>query len=142
MKRRIAAVSAVSSALVVTVSAFALAGGASGASSSLPTLKIALTGKTGISVSKNTVPSGAVNLVTTFSGKGRGSFGIIRLNDGVTLQQAVNAVQSHHGDLNALTQYGAMIVSADAPGKVQTVLSPSDNYYALNITGHQPAIAP
>ena len=88
------------------------------------------------------MPSGAVNLVTTFSGKGRGSFGIIRLNDGVTLQQAVNAVQSHHGDLNALTQYGALIVSADAPGKVQTVLSPSDNYYALNITGHQPAIAP
>jgi hypothetical protein len=142
LKRRIAAVSAVSSALVVTVSAFALAGGASGASSSLPTLKIALTGKTGISVSKNTVPSGAVNVVTTFSGKGGGDFGIIRLNDGVTLQQAIHAVQSHHGDLNALTPYGALIVAAPAPGKLQTDLKPSDNYYAINTGGHQPAFAP
>jgi hypothetical protein len=143
LKRRIAAVSAVGAAtVVVTVSAFALTAGASGASSSLPTLKIALTGKTGVSVSQNTVASGAVSVVTTFSGKGHGSFGIVRLNDGITLQQAVDAVQSHHGDLNALTQYGALIVSADAPGKVQTVLSPSDNYYALNTSGHQPAIAP
>lgn len=143
MKRRIAAVSAVGAAAVVaTVSAFALTGGASGASSSLPTLNIALTGKKGISVSQNTVPSGAINVVTTFSGKGHGSFGIVRLNDGVTLQQAVNAVNDHHGDLNALTPYGALIVSANAPGRVQTVLSPSDNYYALNTTGRgAPAVA-
>jgi hypothetical protein len=141
MSRKFAAL--IAGAGVVAVGALIIVGGASGASSSLPTLKIALTGTKGISVSPSTVPSGAVNVVTTFSGKGHGGFGIVRLNNGVTLQQAIHAVQSHHGDLNALTPYGALIVSADAPGRLQTVLKPSDNYYALNVTGRgAPAVAP
>lgn len=141
MKRLMTLLIAVPAATAAIVAASGVASGAAGGS--MPTLHIALTGKTGVSVSENTVPSGAVNVVTTFSGKGGGSFGIIRLNDGVSLQQAVHAVQSHHGDLNALTPYGALIVSADAPGKVQTVLKPSDNYYALNTTSRgAPAVAP
>lgn len=144
MKRTIAAMSAVGAAAAVAmVSAFALTGGASGASSSLPTMNIALNGKKGISVSQNTVPSGAVNVVATFSGKGTGSYAIVRLHDGVTLQQAFHAVQSQHGDLNALTKFGGIFVAAEAPGTVQTVLKPSDNYYALNVTSHgAPAVAP
>ena len=51
-------------------------------------------------------------------------------------------MQSHHGDINALTPYGALIVASPAPGKLQTVLKPSDNYYAVNTSGHQPSIAP
>ena len=129
---------AVSAAAAAVVAASGVASGAPGAS--MPTLHIALTGKTGVSVSENTVPSGAVNVVTTFSGKGRGDFGIIRLNDGVTPQQAIHAVQSHHGDINALTPYGALIVASPAPGKLQTVLKPSDNYYAINTSGHQPVV--
>ncbi len=128
---------------VATAAIVAASGAASGApGGSLSTLHIALTGKTGVSVSEKTVPSGAVNVVTTFSGNGRGDFGIIRLNDGVTLQQAIHAVQSHDGDLNALTPYGALVVAAPAPGRLQTDLKPSDNYYAINTGGHQPAFAP
>lgn len=117
---------------VAAISAFGLAGGANGASS-LPTLKVALSGKAGISVSGSEV-SGAVNVVSTHTGKGHGSWALVRLNDGVTFQQAFRAVQSHHGDENALTPYGAVIASSEAPGTVQTVLT-TGNYVALNVTG-------
>ena len=119
-----AAVVAVSGALLLVPSA--------GAASSLPTLNIALTGTHGITVSGSTV-SGAVNVVSTFTGKGQGDVGIVRLNPGVTLQQAVGAVNSHHGDPNALTPYGAIIFDAAAPSSTQTVLTPG-NYAALNLT--------
>ena len=107
------------------------------AASVLPTLKVAVTGKTGIAVSGSTV-SGAVNVTSTFSGKGQGGYGLIRLDQGVSFPEALHAVQAHHGDPNALTPFGALVVSADAPGTVQTVLTPGD-YVALNLTGNGPA---
>lgn len=131
---------------VACTAALALAGGASGASS-LPTLKIALTGVKGISISSNTIPSGAVNVTSTFSGKlprsAQGaSAGIIRLHPGVTIEEAGAAVDSHHGDLDALTPYGTLLVNMAAPSAVQTVLTPG-NYVALNGSGNgQPAFAP
>ena len=66
---------------VVTACLFALAGGAAAesAASALPTLNLALTGKTGISVSGSEV-SGAVNVVSTFTGKGQGQAALVRLN--------------------------------------------------------------
>ena len=129
-------------AVVASVVAACVVGlvGVTGASAAptLPTLKLALTGKTGIKVSGSEV-SGAVNVTSTFSGKGQGEFGLVRLNTGVQFQQAFHAVQSHHGDLNALTPFGSLFVDASAPGSVQTILSPG-NYVALNITGNgQPA---
>ena len=144
MKRftsRLAAVLAVAAG-----TAFTLTGGITAASgaSTLPTLNLALTGTKGISVSGSEV-SGAVNVVSTFSGNpgpNGPSFGIVRLDPGVTIQQAAGAVQSHGGDLNALTPYGALFVSNSAPGTVQTVLTPG-NYVALNTSGNgQPAVAP
>jgi hypothetical protein len=116
--------------------ALALSEGATSASaaSGLPTINIALTGKTGVSVSGRTV-SGAVNVVSTFSGKGQGELGLVRLNQGVTVPQAFQAVQSHHGDINALTPYGSLFADASAPGSFQTVLTPG-NYVALNIAGN------
>ncbi len=126
--------------------ALALSGGAAMASPSasaaanLPTLKVALTGKTGVSVSGSTV-SGAVNVVSTFTGKGQGEVGLVRLNPGVSIQQAAGAVQSHHGDINALTPYGSLFVDASAPSTIQTTLTPG-NYAALNVSGNKPAIAP
>jgi hypothetical protein len=134
--------------------ALALSGGAASASASatssrsasasvaatLPTINVALTGKTGVSVT-GTAVSGAVNVVSTFSGKGRGQVGLVRLNPGVSIQQAAGAVQSHHGDINALTPYGSLFVDAGAPSTVQTVLTPG-NYVALNVSGNQPAFAP
>lgn len=115
-------------------------------SSSLPTLNVALTGTTGVSVSGSTV-SGAVNVTSTFSGKAPSgpnangpTLGLVRLNPGVTLQEAAGAVQSHKGDINALTPYGTLFVDANAPGTVQTTLTPG-SYVALNITGNTPAFA-
>jgi hypothetical protein len=124
---------------VVAACVVGLAGvtGAS-AASTLPTLNLALTGTKGITVSGSEV-SGAVNVTATFSGKGQGAFGLVRLNPGVQFQQAFQAVQSHHGDLNALTPFGSLLVDGNAPGTIQTVLTPG-NYVALNITGNgQPA---
>jgi hypothetical protein len=125
-------------------SAFALAGGVTAASSAsaLPTLKLALTGTKGISVSGSAV-SGAVNVVSTFTGKGQGQAALVRLNPNVPPGQAAaqgfHAVQSHHGDLNALTPLGdALVFDANAPGSAQTVLT-QGTYLALNVTGMGPA---
>jgi hypothetical protein len=131
---------------VVIAAALAFAGGAGAARAVLPTLNLALTGAKGVSVSGSKV-SGAVSIVSTFSGTlPRGSmgadFGLVRLNPGVTLPQAAGAVQSHHGDLNALTPYAGIVVNANAPGTVQTVLTPG-RWVALNLTGNgQPGFAP
>jgi hypothetical protein len=129
---------------VASISAFTLAGGASGASS-LPTLNISETGTTGISVSSpvaNNAISGAVNIVSTATGAGPhgASYGLVLLNPNETPAAAAAAgfaaVQAAHGNLNALTATGdSLIVSADAPGTVQAVL-PVGNYVALNLTGN------
>jgi hypothetical protein len=123
---------------VAAISAFALAGGA-GAASSLPTLNIALSGKTGISVSGGEV-SGAVNVVATHTGAGaaNASFALVRVNPNtnpsVEIPAAFQAVGARHGDENALTARGdAVLVSANAPSTVQTVLTPG-TWVALNDT--------
>ena len=148
MSKRLSSLIATAGALAVT-GALVLASGASGAGGgSLPTLNIALTGTTGVSVSGSEV-SGAVNVISTFSGTAPSgpnsngpTWGLVRLNPGATIQQAAGAVQSHHGDLNALTPYGTLFADASAPGAVQTVLTPG-NYVALNITGNgNPGFAP
>ena len=123
---------------VVVACVVGLAGvSAASAASTLPTLNVAVAGKTGIAVSGSTV-SGAVNITSTFSGKGQGGYGLVRLDQGVSFPEALHAVQSHHGDPNALTPFGSILVAADAPGTVQTVLTPG-NYVALNLTGNGPA---
>lgn len=107
---------------------------------SLPTLKIALKGVAGVSVSSSSVESGAISVVSTFSGKlprDGASVGIIRLHPGVTVQQAAGAVMHHHGDLDALTPYASLVVSANAPGTVETTLTPG-SYVALNTSGNGP----
>jgi hypothetical protein len=135
-------------AVLATAGASALGGSASGAGGSLPTLNVALNGVRGISVSGSMV-SGAVSIVSTFTGKAPTGpqsngpeFGLVRLNPGATIQQAAGAVQSHHGDANALMPYGKFLVDASAPGTVQAVLTPG-NWVALNITGQgRPGFAP
>jgi hypothetical protein len=137
--KRLGSLIVVSSVVAACVIGLAGVAGAS-AASTLPTLNLALTGKTGIKVSGSTV-SGAVNVTSTFTGKGQGEFGLVRLDPGVPFMEAFHAVQSHHGDINALTPFGSLFVDAGAPGTVQTVLTPG-NYVALNITGNgQPAFA-
>jgi len=148
MGKRLASLTAVTGTVGV-LSALLLAGGAGAATTSaLPTLTLSLTGPKAVSVSASTVPSGAVKVVMTFKGKlPRGaqgpSGGIVRLNPGVTIAQAAGAVNAHHGDLNALTPFGTLLVDATAPGTVQTVLRPG-NYVALNDTSQNgtPGFAP
>jgi len=142
--------SLVVSSSVVAASVVGLAGGvtAANATSTLPTLNIALNGTTGVSVSGSEV-SGAVNVVSTFTGTAPSgpnangpTWGLVRLNPGVTVAQAVAAVQSAHGDINALTPYGSLFADNSAPGTTQTVLTPG-NWVALNITGNgNPGLAP
>lgn len=141
MSRRFTALAAAAGAFA----ALALAGGA-GAAGSMPVVHVALKGTKGVTLSGSPV-SGAVTFTSTFSGKlpkgAQGAaFGIVRLNPGVTIQQAAGAVQSHHGDINALDPYGAIIADSDSPGTIQTVLTPG-NYVALNLTGQgNPGFAP
>jgi len=131
---------------VVLAAALAFAGGAGAAPKELPTLNVALTGARGVSVSGSMV-SGAVSVVSTFSGTlPRGSmgadFGLVQLRPGVTLAEAERAGQSSN-DLNALTPYVTIVVNANAPGTVQTVLTPG-TWVALNLTSEQgqPGVAP
>jgi hypothetical protein len=141
--------SLVVSSSVVAACAVGLAGGVTAASgaSTLPTLNIALNGTTGVSVSGSEV-SGAVSVVSTFTGNAPSgpnangpTWGLVRLNPGATVAQAVAAVQSAHGDLNALTPYGSLFADDSAPGTAQTVLTPG-NWVALNITGNgNPGVA-
>ena len=148
MSKRLTSLIATAGALAVT-GALVLAGGAgaAGTASSLPTLNIALTGTTGVSVSGSEV-SGAVNVVSTFSGKAPSgpnsngpTWGLVRLNPGVSVLQAAGAVQSAHGDINALTPYGSLFADNSAGVPTQILLTPG-NYAALNITGNgNPGIA-
>jgi hypothetical protein len=120
--------------------AFVVPTGAIASAAPLPTLKIALNGTKGVTVSGSTV-SGAVNIVSTFTGKAPSGpnsngpeFGLVRLRSGVTAQQAFAAV-GPNGDINALTPYGQLFVDASGPGTVQAVLKPG-NYVALNHTAN------
>ena len=117
------------------------------ATGALPAITVSLKGINGVTVSGDEV-SGAVSVTATFTGKvpiGPNvfpTFGLVRLNPGVTGQQAGASVPSHGGDINALTAYASLFVSAAAPATVQTVLTPG-NYVALNLTGNgRPASAP
>jgi len=148
MTKRLTSLIATAGALAVT-GALVFAGGAGAAgASSLPTLNIALTGTTGVSVSGSEV-SGAVNVVSTFSGKAPSgpnsngpTWGLVRLNPGVTVQEAVGAVLSHHGDPNALTPLASLFADNSAGIPTQTVLT-AGNYVALNLTGNgNPGLAP
>jgi hypothetical protein len=149
MSKRLSSLIATAGVLAVT-GALVLAGGAgaAGSAGSLPTLNIALTGTTGVSVSGSEV-SGAVNVVSTFSGKAPSgpnsngpTWGLVRLNPGVSIAQAAGVVQSHHGDINALDPYGSLFADNAAGVPTQVVLTPG-NYAALNITGNgNPGLAP
>ena len=139
MSKRFAALFA-----AATIGLTALAPGAGAAT--MPTVHVALSGATGITLS-GTATSGAVTFTGTFAGKlpngSQGAaFGIVRLDPGVSIQQAAGAVQSHHGDLNALDPYGSLMADSDAPGTIETVLTPG-SYVALNLAGNgQPGFAP
>jgi hypothetical protein len=129
-------VSAAAGAAAV-VGAFVLAGGA-GAATPPPNMFITLTGTTGISVSGSTV-SGAVNVFSSHTGPGQGSYALVRLNPNLPPAQAIaqgfGAVQAAHGNLDALTATGdALLVAANSGPTIETNLTPG-TWLALNTSG-------
>ena len=129
----------VSLAATATVLGVLAAGGlttaASSAASGLPTLTLALNGKT-VVVGGSTV-SGAVNVQTTVTGESSGGPLLFHLANGVSpsaFAQATAAVNAHHGDLNYLDPYGSIVfdgVSPKGTSNVQTAL-PVGIYFAID----------
>ena len=140
MKRFTSLLAAVS--LMAAGGAVLFGAGVAGAStaktaSTLPTLTLGLSGGT-VTVGGSEV-SGAVNVTTTVTGK-PGEPALVRLNNGISFAQfgqAVQAVNSHHGDLNYLDPYASLVY--DGPEFVGTHTDQVDlapgNYFALNVAG-------
>jgi hypothetical protein len=109
------------------------------AASGLPTLTIALNGKT-VVVGGSTV-SGAVNVQTTVTHESAGSPLLFRLANGVSpsaFPQAIQAVGAHHGDLNYLDPYGSIVfdgASSHGTSSAQTEL-PAGTYFAIDASSH------
>lgn len=132
-------------ALAVTAGAgtgvLTLAGSASGASpaAAMPTITLAMTGKT-ITVGGQ-LTSGAVNVVSTTTGVKDASPTLLYLKPGATFQQAFGAAAAHNGDPNYIDPYGSIVFDADAPAgtsSAQTVLAPG-HYVAVDTESHNPS---
>ena len=135
IRRAVAILGAVASILTVGVTS-----ATSAASSGLPTLKLALNGRS-VLVS-GALQSGAVNVVSSVSVTHTEPV-LIRLNPGVPFSafaQAGAAINAHHGDLNYLGPYGSIVfdVSADkGTTSAQTTLQPG-NYLAVDLSSSNP----
>jgi hypothetical protein len=108
--------------------------------SGLPTLRLALNGRS-IGVS-GPLQSGAVNVVSTVSVKHTEPV-LIHLHPGVPFSafaQAGAAINAHQGDLNYIAPYGSIVfdVSADkGTTGAQTTLEPG-NYLAVDLSSSNP----
>jgi hypothetical protein len=124
----------------MVVAAVAAAGGATAtAAGTLPTLTLTMTGKS--ITATQSVPAGAVNIVSQVSGEPVASPTLVRLEPGVTFPQAFAAVGAGHGDPNALDGLATIVANPEAPkgtSNAQTVLTPG-NYVALDTEGDNPA---
>jgi hypothetical protein len=139
--KRIASLAATATVLGVLVVG-GLAAAASSAASGLPTLTLALNGKS-VTVG-GTLQSGAVNVVSTVTKEAQGDPTLIRLDPGVSFAQVAAAVKGHGGgDFNYLDPLGALVfsttVNKGASSSVQTSLQPG-NYVALDANGSHKGI--
>jgi hypothetical protein len=113
---------------------------ASAAGSGLPTLRLALNGRS-MAVS-GPLQSGAVNVVSTVTVTHTEPT-LIRLHSGIPFSafaQAGAAIDTHHGDLNYIDPYGSIVldVSADkGTTSAQTTLQPG-NYLAVDLSSSNP----
>ena len=129
-----AAIAAIAVPVIIGDATTATAAGA--AVSNLPTLSIAINGRS-LSVS-GTLSSGAVDVVTTVGRRQHTEPVLFRLNPGEpasAFAQAATAVAAHNGDLNYLEPYGSIVfdVTADhGTSSAQTTLQPGD-YFALDL---------
>ena len=131
-------ISALTAGMVVAAVA-AASGATATAAGTLPTLTLTMTGKS--ITATQTVPAGAVNVVSRVSGEPVASPTLLRLDPGVTFAQAFAAVGAGKGDPNALDGYGTIVANPEAlkgSSTVQTVLTPG-NYVAIDTEGNNPA---
>jgi hypothetical protein len=135
---------ATSGVLALTAAAVIIAGGASASASyGLPTLTLALNGKS--VVVGGSMVSGAINVQTTVTGEAQGGPGLVLLKPGESFAafgQAVQAINQHHGDINYLNPYGTLLYDGVANKGVSTeqTFLPPGNYIALdtNTNGSPP----
>ena len=122
----------------MALAVFAAGGASATAAGTLPTFAVTMTGNS-ISV-PSSVPAGAVNVVSTVSGEATGSPTLVRLDPGVTFQQAFAASAAAGGDPNALQGLASIVFNAQAnkgTSSAQTVLTPG-NWVALDTTKNNP----
>ena len=123
----------------MVVAAVAVASGATAtAAGTLPTLTLTMTGKS--ITATQSVPAGAVNVVSQVSGEPVASPTLVRLEPGVTFAQAFGAAMKAHGDPNALDGLATIVANPEAvkgTSIVQTVLTPG-SYVALDTEGDNP----
>jgi hypothetical protein len=123
----------------MVIAAIAAASGATAtAAGTLPTLALSMNGKSITATSS--VPAGAVNVVSTVSGEAVASPTLVRLDPGVTFEQAFHAAVSHGGDPNALDGLATIVANPMAPkgtSNAQTVLTPG-SYTALDTEANDP----
>jgi hypothetical protein len=105
----------------------AISGATATAAGTLPTLALTMNG-TSITATSS-VPAGAINVTSTVSGEPVASPTLVRLEPGVTFEQAFGAAARGHGDPDALDGLATI---------VQTTLTPGD-YVALDTTANNPS---
>ena len=137
MNKRLGWIALVAGALasVVLVVGSGAAAARAGAAGKLPTLTLALNGKS-IKVGGSMV-SGAVKIVTTVTHEGQGEPTLFHLNKGVSAAdfgKAVAALHAHHGDPNYLDPYGQLVFNLGVfKGKSSAeAYLPAGNYFALD----------
>jgi hypothetical protein len=131
-------ISLMTGTFAMALAAIAAGGASATAAGTLPTFGVTMTGNS-ISV-PSTVPAGAVNVVSTVSGEATGSPTLVRLDPGVTFQQAFAAAQAAGGDPNALQGLASVVFNYQAnkgTSSAQTVLTPG-NWVALDTTKSNP----
>jgi hypothetical protein len=136
----IAAVTAVAGGATFAIAEGVATASGSSESSTLPTISIAMDGKS-IAVG-GTLQSGAVNVQSTVTGEPFGSPALVRLNPGVTYEQFFATLQTPAvgRDPNAISPVGSIVFDAAAPpgaSDAQTQLEPGD-YVALDTAHERP----
>ncbi len=142
MTSRVSAIAgaAACAAALASILTIAMTAITSAASPGLPTLTLALNGRS-VTVGGQ-LQSGAVNVVSTVSAVHTEPV-LIRLNAGIPFSafaQAGAAISAHRGDLNYLDPYGSIVfdVSADkGTNTTQTTLQPG-NYLAVDLSSSSP----
>ncbi len=142
MKRPIALAALAASSLLLAAGG-TIAAGAAQASSTLPTLTLALNGSS--IVVGGTLQSGAVNVVSTTTVEKEGSPILFLLKPGVSVAEVDAFLESKEaGDPNTADKYGTIVFDAEAPpgtSEVQTTLAPGQ-YVAIDAGESGPAKRP